>query len=43
MVVDLVHLFRDHINSHHLVVLRQQSGDGKADVARTGHRHLYIF
>ena len=41
--VDLLDLLRDHVHGNDVVVLREERGDGEADVAGTGDGYFHIF
>ncbi len=42
-VVNLFNLLGNHIDGSHTVVLRKKSGDGKPNVAGTGHSYVILF
>ena len=41
--VYLLHLFRNHVDSHHPVMLRQQSSDGQAHITRSRYGDSIVF
>lgn len=43
VAVDLLDLLGDDVQSVHLVVLREQDGEGQADVAGTGDSNLHVI
>ena len=43
VVVDLLNLFGHDVQRMHLVVLREQDGEGQADVAGTGDSDLHVI